>query len=66
MVASSNQQETVMNQATTHKDSLDACLTLQDHELDSVSGGTPAQDQAELTRFTEMMKLQKQMLQELP
>jgi hypothetical protein len=34
MVASSNQQETVMNQTTTHKDSLDACLTLQDHELD--------------------------------
>ena len=55
------------NKTTTHKDSLvRADLPLEDHELDSVSGGTPAQDQAELTRFTEMMKLQKQMLQELP
>jgi hypothetical protein len=36
--------EKIMNKTTTHKDSLDVCadLPLEDHELDSVSGGQGA------------------------
>jgi hypothetical protein len=68
MVASSNQQEKIMNKTTTHKDSLDVCadLPLEDYELDSVSGGTPAQDAMDNKKQAEALKVFQQLLQELP
>ncbi len=60
-----------MNKTTTHKDSLDAGLPLEDHELDSVSGGTPnaleaAQQAAENKKQADAVNGFQQMLQELP
>jgi hypothetical protein len=53
---------------TTHKDSLDVCaaLPLEDYELDSVSGGTPAEDAALAKKDWEAIKTYQQALQELP
>jgi hypothetical protein len=57
------QQEKIMNKTTTHKDSL---LPLEDHELDSVSGGTPAEQLQQEKNERDAMKAFQQALQELP
>ena len=56
--------EKIMNKTTTHKDSLNVCadLPLEDHELDSVSGGGPAGGDK---KACDAIKAFEQLLQEI-
>jgi hypothetical protein len=58
-----------MNKTTTHKDSLDAGAPLEDHELDSVSGGAPTLEQAQTAadnkKQSDAIKAFQRLLQEI-
>ncbi len=52
-----------MNNTTTHNDKTDAAKPLEEHELDSVSGGTEAQDAAQAKAEREWLTVSKQLIE---